>query len=580
MWWAWLAGIGGGVLLLLAVCLCCRPRAVPRECEVLVIGSGAAGLAAAVASGDRDVVVLEAARSVGGTTARSGGALWIPDNDWKRARGGAETRGQFMEYARARNGRPLTALETKRADAFFHGAREAAAELVAAGVRLRPSKVSALARDANARYAKSVGLDADAELLNTHCDYGTERNRSALGRTLFVPPEFEVASILTVIRETSLGSLLRYLPSLLRSGAFNNGRGGDLVIALRKAVRRKCPRCKIITSARVVDLAPEDTKWRATLADGRSVVAPRVIVATGGAGALVEAARRAARFDAVRGSCSVPTARGDLAGGRVGAASAPAVWFKQCILKSPDVEYELGGNIAGWFLSGSSAFLVDARGRRFVNEASGYPIRGRTQANTNRKVVAYVGDAHARNAYTAFDAPGGAWPPRGASTKRLIRADTWAELSRRVGEEMLAHDPDVDLGEFARGMEVTRRRFDRMAAAGVDEDFRRGESASDFSWVKALGADVDRANPLLRPLDDGGPYYALLMGAAVLDTTGGIVTDEHARALDERGRPLPGLYAAGNAAVPVLDAAVYLSGGFTIAHAVWSGWVAGKHEDA
>ena len=157
MWWAWLAGVGGGVLLLLAVCLCCRPRALPRECEVLVIGSGAAGLAAAVASRDRDVVVLEAARSVGGTTARSGGALWIPDNDWKRERGGAETRGQFMEYARARNGRPLTALETRRAEAFFHGAREAAAELVAAGVRLRPSKVSALARDANARYGQGRG---------------------------------------------------------------------------------------------------------------------------------------------------------------------------------------------------------------------------------------------------------------------------------------------------------------------------------------------------------------------------------------------------------------------------------------
>lgn len=567
-------------MLLIALCVCWRRRALPRECEVLVIGSGAAGLTAAIASGDRDILVLEAARRVGGTTARSGGALWIPDNDWKRERGVQETCGQFLEYARARNGRPLTALETRRATAFFHGAREAAAELVAAGIRLRPSPVSALARDANARYAKSVGLSEDAELLNTHCDYGTDRNRSALGRTLFVPPEFEVASISTVIRETSLASFLRYLPSLLGSGAFKNGRGGDLVIALRKAVRRKCPRCKIVTSARVVDLVQDGAKWRATLADGRTVAASRAIVATGGAGALVEAARRAARSDAIRGSCAVPTARGDLAGGRTGAASAPAVWYKQCILGSPAAEYELGGNIAGWFLSGSSAFLVDSRGQRFVNEASGYPIRGRTQANTNRKVVAYVGDAYARNEYTAFDALGGAWPPRGASTKRLIRADTWAELSRRIGEEMKAHDPTVDETEFSSGMEKTRRRFNRMAVAGVDEDFQRGESASDFSWVKALGADVGRANPLLRPLDDDGPYFALLMGAAVLDTTGGIVTDEHARALDERGRPLPGLYAAGNSAVPVLDAAVYLSGGFTIGHAVWSGWVAGKHAEA
>ena len=81
-------------------------------------------------------------------------------------------------------------------------------------------------------------------------------------------------------------------------------------------------------------------------------------------------------------------------------------------------------------------------------------------------------------------------------------------------------------------MLLIAEEFNRMAASGVDEDFERGKSASDFSWMKSLGDDVNRTNPLLRPLDDSGPYYAILMGVAILDTTGGFVTDENARVLD------------------------------------------------
>ena len=93
------------------------------------------------------------------------------------------------------------------------------------------------------------------------------------------------------------------------------------------------------------------------------------------------------------------------------------------------------------------------------------------------------------------------------------------------------------------GLAETVERFNCFAADGTDPDYGRGESA----YNRALGDPNPRVHPCLGPIDEP-PYYACEVVPGDIGTCGGLVTDEHSRVLDEQRRPIPGLYAVGEAA--------------------------------
>jgi 3-oxosteroid 1-dehydrogenase len=173
-----------------------------------------------------------------------------------------------------------------------------------------------------------------------------------------------------------------------------------------------------------------------------------------------------------------------------------------------------------------------------------------------------VFDATFRHKYPCGPvAPGYAAPDARISRRLrdgfLTRAATLAELAAKIEV-----DPD--------GLARTVARFNTMAAAGVDEDFHRGENASDLYYTDASV----RPNPSLAPLATA-PFYAIPVFPGDLGTKGGIVTDVGARALTADGAVIPGLFAAGNSAASVMGS-TYPGAGGTIGPALTFGVIAAE----
>ncbi|MDP6932313.1 MAG: FAD-binding protein [Myxococcota bacterium] len=141
----------------------------------------------------------------------------------------------------------------------------------------------------------------------------------------------------------------------------------------------------------------------------------------------------------------------------------------------------------------------------------------------------------------------------------LARADTPAELARKLGI-----DPD--------GFEATIERWNGQVAQGEDTDFQRGR----YPWAMKMVGDRRRENPTLGALDKP-PFYGLALTAVGVGVNAvGLKTDTDARVAHVRGRPIEGLYACGNSAALLDIGAGYQSGLSSIRGLTW-GWVAARH---
>jgi len=137
--------------------------------------------------------------------------------------------------------------------------------------------------------------------------------------------------------------------------------------------------------------------------------------------------------------------------------------------------------------------------------------------------------------------------------------------------------PDVKLADnFVDRLGATIDRFNGFATSGVDEDFGRGSTPIQIAWGAGTSRHKTNANPTIAPFKSKGPYYCILLGGMTLDTKGGPVIDTNARVQHISGRPIPGLYGAGNCIASPAGQA-YWSGGGTIGPAITYGYIAGKN---
>jgi predicted oxidoreductase len=144
------------------------------------------------------------------------------------------------------------------------------------------------------------------------------------------------------------------------------------------------------------------------------------------------------------------------------------------------------------------------------------------------------------------------------STGYLKRGATLAELA-------------VQAGIDANALEATVAHFNASAVEGRDPAFGKGSRA----YNRYQGDALHGPNPCVAPIKDG-PFYAIKLVIGDLGTYAGIRTDEHARALDAEGRPIPGLYAAGNDMASIMGGN-YPGAGITLGPALTFGYIAGKH---
>ena len=208
--------------------------------------------------------------------------------------------------------------------------------------------------------------------------------------------------------------------------------------------------------------------------------------------------------------------------------------------------------------------MVNQQGERYLNEAASYHIVGQKMARRQ----AEHGDASP--SWFVFDHtyrhkyPVGPllplvpdWAQNGMVKTVLKKGRTIAELA-------------ADMGVDAAALEATIARFNSHAESGVDPDFQRGEAAYD----KMYGDPSVTPNPCLKPLEKG-PFYAMPIYPGDIGTNGGLRTDEKARVLDGKGKPIAGLYAVGNNAASAMGES-YPGAGVTIGPALTFGYLAAR----
>ncbi|MDQ2627323.1 MAG: FAD-binding protein [Actinomycetota bacterium] len=268
-----------------------------------------------------------------------------------------------------------------------------------------------------------------------------------------------------------------------------------------------------------------------------------------------------------------PLATGDgiRAGERVGAATElldEAWWFPAICWPDGRLQFMLNERMM------PSQFIVNGDGQRFINEAAPYMDFAHAMIDGQRSGVTHIPcwlitDQRSFHRYVvAGHLPipkiPGAPVPTGRKIPQAWLDSGVVKAAKSFGELATA------IGVPPDRLERTAQRFNELARSGHDDDFNRGDSAYDNYY-----GDPTLPNPNLYPLGKP-PYYAFQIILGDLGTSGGLRTDEHARVLRADESVIDGLYAVGNTSAPVMGRS-YAGAGATIGPAMTFGYVAAQH---
>jgi 3-oxosteroid 1-dehydrogenase len=292
--------------------------------------------------------------------------------------------------------------------------------------------------------------------------------------------------------------------------------------------------------------------------------------------------------------CGAPTNEGDFL--RIGAALGARLGNLHNVYRNEGI-YEQG--IASpsaynciWFHKGDSMLIVNGAGKRFHDERRNYQDRPMAHFHWDPNEATWPNLL----GYLIYDqrvaenwAGNFPYPQLDAEAPFVIAAETPEDLGVAI-RKRVASLPSVTVGmalsdDFETNLIAEVEKFNGYAAAGKDEEFRRGEFGYDEGWQMHPTVENPTASPWpspdqplksMYPLAATGPYYAMIVAASAVDTNGGPVINRHGQVLTFDGTPIEGLYGAGNCvASPGVNA--YWVGGMTLGNAdVW-GYTAGEH---
>jgi 3-oxosteroid 1-dehydrogenase len=521
---------------------------IAHEVDVVVVGSGAAGFSAALSAlrEGADVLMLEKAATLGGTTIKSSCWAWYPNHAGVRVDGHVDAKDDALRYM-ARLSRPetydassptlgLPAWRYELLATFYDHAAEAAEALEAAGVH----QIS----------------------LPDFPDYYSflPENRTPRGRTLKpATPDGQPAGADEFIRQAAA--------SVERQGG--------------RILTEHPVRGVLVSGDAVCGVVAQHGGEEVLIRARRGVV-------FGSGGFAQNTERRADHLAApVLGTCAAPGNTGDFLeiaealGSPLRNMTHP--WMTLMVL-----EQALSGDPAVKSLfhpPGDSMLFVNADGERTLNEKAPYNEMAQMLQRWDVRQATYpdlfqfmVWDQACQDLH-ASERPANPIRPAGEPAPHVVAGATLDELAERLTErveQLRERAPRLRIApDFAERLRAAVARFNAGAREGRDPDFHRGETPIEQAFNALFtGGTRDERNPVLHPLADQGPYFATIIVPAALDTKGGPQIDPRAQVVRFDGSPIRGLYGAGNCVASAAGKS-YWAAGATIGPAVTFGYLAG-----
>ncbi|TLH49289.1 3-oxosteroid 1-dehydrogenase [Mycolicibacterium neoaurum] len=549
--------------------------------DVVVVGSGAAGMVAALTAAHQGLstVVVEKAPHYGGSTARSGGGVWIPNNEVLQRDGVKDTAAEARKYLHAIIGDVVPA---EKIDTYL----DRSPEMLSFVLKNSPLKLCWVPGYSD-YYPETPGGKATGRSVEPKPFNAKKLGPDEKG---LEPPYGKVPLNMVVLQQdyVRLNQLKRHPRGVLRSikvgvrsvwanatGKNLVGMGRALIAPLRIGLQKAG--VPVLLNTALTDLYIEDGVVRGIYvreagapesAEPKLIRARRGVILGSGGFEHNQEMRTKYQRQPITTEWTVGavanTGDGILAAEKLGAALElmEDAWW------GPTVPLEG----APWFAlserNSPGSIIVNMNGKRFMNESMPYVEACHHMyggqygqgAGPGENVPAWmIFDQQYRDRYIfAGLQPGQRIPKKWMESGIIVKADSLAELAEKTGVA-------------ADALKATIERFNGFARSGVDEDFHRGESAYD----RYYGDPTNKPNPNLGEIKHG-PFYAAKMVPGDLGTKGGIRTDVHGRALRDDNSVIEGLYAAGNVSSPVMGH-TYPGPGGTIGPAMTFGYLAALH---
>lgn len=536
------------------------------ETDFLVVGSGAAGMSAAITAHKNglDTIITESQPFWGGTTAISGGGLWMPNNALSKKAGVDDSPETTFDYMNETIGNPGPWANDARKWAFINGVPKFFDMMAEEGVRwMHSSKYPDYYPDLK---SGRIGRSVEVKAFN----YKKLGNFRKLATPGGIPLAIYTDDVWLLHRGFSSWSgffrgarvVFRILGKAI-TGQDARGMGYAYAGSLMYIVRQR--EIPVWLNSPLTDLIVEKGKVVGAEIDkeGKKVrVKARrgVMLAAGG---FAHNPEKRLKYQGVPGWSASPVGQngdgiwiGEKVGGEL--AMMEDAWWGAVV--QPPKGMSVGFIL--WERSQAHSMIVDQEGKRFLNESESYVDVGhhmlehyKNKGPEEKYSWLITDNQHTRRYINSTLLVG---KKKFIKEGIVVTANSLEELAEKIG---------VNKNTFLNQVKL----FNQYAEEGVDRDFERGRTAYDryYSdpWVKP--------NPNLGKIEKG-PFMACKIQPGDLNTKGGLITDEYARVTKKDGSPIPGLYAAGNNTASVMGH-TYPGAGATIAPASVFGFLGALH---
>jgi hypothetical protein len=516
-----------------------RGASFDDEFDIVVAGGGGVGLASALFAAwqGNKVLILEKASELGGTTTKAAFWYWVPNNKPMQAMGLKDKKEDCIRYM-ARLSRP----EVYAPDHPTFGMTQWEYDQCATIYDNASTAAELLADKGALEYIHLPGVP----------DYWAElpEDRTPSGRVLLPKGARDSASDGGVVAVRNMSAAARKAGIDIRTN-------------------HRVQRVIVNDKGEVIGLEADNASGKTQRIRARKAV----IFATGGFTHDVDM-RKNYLSAPVFGGCAAPTNEGDFVniGSAVGAdlRNMNYAWMCPIVLEKA---LKKDPTLIGTFSpSGDSMIYVDKNGKRVTNEKLAYNESAQAffrwdpvKSEYPNLVLVAVWDQRSQDG-SASDEYGRFIVPKGIDDSHVIKGKTLEALAANIKKRVNQYAAEIGnmkvAPDFAKNLKATISRFNGFARKGKDLDFHRGERQVELLFNGPTAAKTGK-NPTMYPISSKGPYYAALMTGGNLDTKGGPVTNSKGQVLDRMGKPIPGLYGAGNC-VASASARAYWAGGATL----------------